>query len=264
VKSRALAAFLAVLAAAPSVLAQVPAATGVPSGAAGGSSGSSAAGVASGSGAPPAAVSASPPATTSTPATASAPTAVPTTLAPPTAPKSERPLIEDPHGVPVTFDSKDVAMRVYIAHGDVPSGAIPDPFEKLPKLPVKVRLAPGLYTVEAESPNASTGHDHIQVEHDAPMTVDVHGGNASVKAFGGVFIAAGIVATILGVVSIVSISPNDSSFNRWGVGLPLTLGGLGLSGLGLGMTFLGSTDFVAPHLPPGGAPHRTVSLSVRF
>jgi hypothetical protein len=165
--------------------------------------------------------------------------------------------------VPVTFTSTDVTMRVYIAHGDVPAGAVPDPFEKLPPLPVKVRLAPGAYTVEAESPNASTGHDRIRVEHDAPMTVEVHSGNASVKTFGGVFIAMGVVATILGVVTIVSIAPNDSSFNRWGVGLPLTLGGLGLGGLGIGMTFLGSTEIVAPHLPPGGAP-KGVSLVWRF
>jgi len=174
-----------------------------------------------------------------------------------------KPSIEAPDGVPVTFTSKDVAMHVYIAHGDVPANVVPDPFEKLPKLPVTVHLAPGTYTVEAESPNASTGHEVIRVEHDAPLTVDVRGGNASVKAFGGVFIAAGIVATILGIVTIASISPNDKSFSRWGVGLPLTLGGVGLAGLGVGMTVAGSTNIVAPHLPPGGAP-RGVSLLVRF
>ena len=177
--------------------------------------------------------------------------------------KDGRPAIEAPDGVPVTFTSKDVAMHAYIVHGDVPGGLIPDPFEKLPPLPVTVRLAPGTYTVEAESPNASTGHERIIVEHDAPMTVDIRAGNASVKAFGGVFIAAGIVATILGIVSIVSISPNDQTFNRWAVGLPLTLGGLGVGGLGIGMTALGSTNIVAPHLPPGGAP-RGVALVVRF
>ena len=175
----------------------------------------------------------------------------------------KRPAIEDPSGTPVTFDSTDYAMRVYLAKGDVRDDAIPDPFEKLPKLPTTVRLAPGTYTVEAESPNASTGHDRIVVEHDAPFTVQVHSGNASVKAFGGVFIGLGVVATILGIVSVISISPNDASFNRWAVGLPLTLGGIGLGGLGIGMTFLGSTEIKAPHLPPGGAP-KTVALTWKF
>jgi hypothetical protein len=184
------------------------------------------------------------------PAAPSAPSAPPAP-SPPAAPK--RPLIEDPSGTPVTFTSADVTMRVYVAHGDIRGTVVPDPYEKLPPLPYTVKLAPGTYTVEAESPNASTGHERVVIEHDSPITVDVHSGNASVKAFGGVFIAIGIVSVILGVVSIISISPNDSSFNRWGVGIPFTLGGLGLGGLGIGMTFAGSTEIVAPHHAPGHA-----------
>ncbi len=207
----------------------------------------------------PAPPASSAPATTPLPAPDS--TAPKPYTAPPEATK--RPVIEDPSGTPVTFDSKDVAMHVYIARGEVEANVIPDPFEKLPKLPFTVRLAPGVYTVEAESPNASTGHDRIYVEHDAPLKVDVHAGNASVKAFGTVFIAAGIVSAILGVVAIVSIAPNDASYNRWAVGLPLMLGGIGVGGLGLGMTFAGSTDIKAPHLPPGG-PAKGVALNFTF
>jgi hypothetical protein len=166
----------------------------------------------------------------------------------------KRPAIEDPSGTPVTFTSTDVTMRVYLAHGDIPAGVLPDPFEKLPPLPATVRLAPGTYTVEAESPNASTGHERIIVEHDAPLAVRVASGNASVKAFGGVFIALGVVSTLLGIITIVSISGNDASFNRWAIGLPLMLGGIGVVGLGIGMTFAGTTAIHAPHLPPGGAP----------
>ena len=91
-------------------------------------------------------------------------------------------------------------MRVYLAKGDVRGSMIPNPFEKLPPLPCTVRLAPGTYTAEAESPNASTGHERFAVEHDAPIKVDVRSGNASVKSFGGVFIGLGIVSTILGIV----------------------------------------------------------------
>ncbi len=181
----------------------------------------------------------------------------------------KRPAIEDPAGTPVTFDSTDYAMRVYLARGDIrDTNLIPDPYEKLPPLPCTVKLAPGTYTAEAESPNASTGHQRFVVEHDAPIQVQVHAGNASVKAFGGVFIGLGVVSTILGIVSIVSISPNDGSFNRWAVGLPLVLGGVGVGGLGIGMTFLGSTEIVAPHRAPGtpatpGAV-KGVALSLKF
>jgi len=187
----------------------------------------------------------------SAPSASAAPApAAPVKTEPPT---PKRPLIEDPAGTPVTFTSTDVTMRAYIAHGDIRGEVLPDPFEKLPPLPFTVKLAPGMYTVEAESPNASTGHDHIFVEHDSPIKVDIRSGNASVKAFGGVFIAIGIVAVILGIVSFVSISPNDQNFNRWGVGGGLLGGGLGLGGLGIGMTIAGSTNIVAPHVPPGRA-----------
>ncbi len=179
------------------------------------------------------------------------------------APSPPRPKIEDSAGVPVTFTSEDRTMRVYIAHGDVPEGVIPDPYEKLPALPFTVRLAPGTYTMEAESQTASTAHEHVSVEHDAPMTVRIRGGNAMVKTFGSVFIAAGVVATILGIVAIVSIAPNDKSFDRWAVGLPLSLGGVALAGLGIGMTALGSTNADVPRLPPGGAP-KGVALAVSF
>jgi hypothetical protein len=176
---------------------------------------------------------------------------------------AKRPAIEAPDGTPITFTSTDVTMRVYAAHGDVPAGTFPDPFEKLPPLPTTVRLAPGTYTLEAESPNSSTGHDRLHVESGAPVTVEVHSGNASVKAFGAVFIGVGTIAAILGIVTIVSISANDASFNRWGIGLPLILGGVGVGGLGIGMTALGSTDIHAPHPPPGGAP-KGVALRVQF
>jgi hypothetical protein len=179
------------------------------------------------------------------------------------APAPPRPKIEDPDGVPVTFTSEDKGMRVYIAHGEVPERAMPDPYEKLPQLPYTVRLAPGAYTVEAESQTASTAHDHVFVERDAPLTVRIRGGNAMVKTFGSVFIAAGVVAAILGIVAIVSISPHDQSFDRWAVGLPLSIGGVALAGLGVGMTALGSTNVDAPRLPPGGAPHG-VAFAVSF
>ena len=87
--------------------------------------------------------------------------------------------------MPVTFVSKDPAMEIYIAHGDVPARTFPDPFEKVGVVPVTVKLSPGQYTIETASAKSSTGHERLQVESNAPLTVDVHGGDAMVKAFGG-------------------------------------------------------------------------------
>jgi hypothetical protein len=186
-------------------------------------------------------------------------------LAAATAARAEgaRPAIESPQGVPVHFESNDRAMEIFIARGEVAPRAPPSAYEKLPTPPVTVRLDPGTYTVEAESPTASTGHQRIFVEHDAPMTVDVRGGDVMVKLLGGVCLTLGIVSTLLGVVAVVAISPHDSSYNRWGVGLPLLLGGAGVAGLGVGLTALGSTNIDAPRFAPGGSP-KGVALAGRF
>jgi hypothetical protein len=165
--------------------------------------------------------------------------------------------IESPDGVPVTFACDDPAMRIYLAHGEVAAHADPDPFVRVGQAPLTLRLAPGTYTIEAESPTSSTGHDRFLVEPNAPMRIEVRPGNASVKTVGAVFIGLGVIATVLGVVALVSISASDSHYNRWGIGLPLVIGGPAVGVLGWGMTALGSTDIQVPRLPPGGAPSRT-------
>jgi hypothetical protein len=182
------------------------------------------------------------------------------------------PAIASADGVPVQFVSKDPAMSIFLAKGDVPTRAFPDPFERVGHVPLTVRLSPGVYTVETSSPTTSTGHERIFVEAGAPVTVEVRGGDSSVKAIGTVLIALGAVAATLGVVAIVSISPHDENYNRFGIGLPLLLGGAGGAAVGVGMVALGSTNVVAPHLPPGGLPGGPrsrpaavgVSWSVRF
>jgi hypothetical protein len=172
----------------------------------------------------------------------------------PTARAQERPVVETPDGVAVSFTSDDPVMRIYIARGDVPARAPPSAYARAGVVPLTLRLAPGTYTVEAESPKASTGHQRLLVEPAAPMRVEVRSGSNTVKTMGTVLIAMGVVAAALGVVAIVSISPDDSHYNRFGIGLPLLLGGVGGAGLGFGLSALGSTELRVPRLPPGGAP----------
>jgi len=153
-----------------------------------------------------------------------------------------RPAIEFANGVDVTFTSKDVSTGIYLAHGDVPVGTTPDPFERVGLAPLTLKLAPGTYTLESGSPTASTGHQRFVVEQGKPLAIEVRPGSAGLKTIGGVFIGLGVVSMILGVIAIVSFSPGDSTYNRFGIGLPLLLGGAGVGGVGLTMAAVGASD----------------------
>jgi hypothetical protein len=170
-------------------------------------------------------------------------------------PEAKPPAIASPDGVPVTFMSKASSTVVYLAHGDVPARSEPDPFEKIGLTPVTLKLAPGTYTVETEGPTQSNGHERLVVEHDAPLTVNINPGDSNLKTVGTLLIALGVVSAVLGVVAIVSITKDDSHYDRWGIGLPLSIGGVVGAGVGFGMQAMGSTDVQAPHLPPGGVSH---------
>jgi hypothetical protein len=176
------------------------------------------------------------------------------------------PQIESPGGVPVTVTSRGPSTEIFIAHGDVPAGAVPDPFERVGVAPLDLQLAPGTYTMETASPTASGGHQRFAIEAGAPMTVQVRPGDANVKGIGSVLIGLGVVSVLLGVVAIVSISPDDSHYNRFGIGLPLLLGGAGGACLGVAMTALGSTDIRVRPAGGGGAKHASPipALAWRF
>jgi hypothetical protein len=161
--------------------------------------------------------------------------------------------IEAPDGVPVTITSTDPTTEIYLAHGDVPARSLPDPFVRVGRVPAALKLAPGTYSIETTSVTASGSHERFYVESGAPIAVEVRPGNALVKTIGSGLVVFGVVAVLLGIVAVVSISPDDTHYNRFGIGLPLLLGGAGGAGLGVGLIAVGSTDVRAPHEPPGGA-----------
>jgi hypothetical protein len=164
----------------------------------------------------------------------------------------------------VQFVSADPAIEIFLARGDVPARAVPDPFERVGHVPLTMRLAPGLYTVETTSPRSSAGHTRLFVEEGTPLTVEVRAGDATVKALGSALVGLGIVAVVLGVVAIATISPNDQNYNRFGIGLPLLLGGAGGACAGWAMTALGSTNVDATHLPPTAAVRSHASWGPSF
>ncbi len=210
-----------------------------------------------------------PPATPSTtPSTVpSTSTEAPIAPAPaPVGPATPTPKIAYDKGVEVRITSKDPSTEVFLAHGDVPIDTFPDPYERVGLAPLTIKLAAGTYSLETASPTQSTAHDRFMVEQGHPLDIEVRPGDANVKSIGAVLAGLGVVSIVLGVVAIVSFSPNDSSYNRFGVGLPLIIGGAAGCGIGIGMTVLGATTVrVDPHAQPryasGVTPVPTLTLA---
>ena len=187
------------------------------------------------------------------PATATAPATL-------IAPSPALAKIADAAGTPVTIGASNNDTWIFLAKGDVPENTLPDPFERVGVAPLEIRLAPGVYTLESGSPTSSTGRARFRVEQGHPFHIDVSNGDAMVKTFGAISIGTGIIAVLLGIVTIVSVSSNDSHFNRYALGLPLLIGGGAASALGVGLSFAGATSVKMP------ASNQAISgqLTIRF
>ena len=190
-------------------------------------------------------------------APATAPSSTPATLV---APSPALAKIADAAGTPVTIGASKNDTWIFLAKGDVPENTLPDPFERVGVAPLEIRLAPGVYTIESGSPTSSTGRARFRVEQGRPFHIDVSNGDSTVKTFGAVTIGTGIVAVLLGIVTIVSVSSNDSHFNRYAIGLPLLIGGGVASAVGVGLSFAGATSVKMP------ASNQAISgqLTIRF
>jgi hypothetical protein len=176
------------------------------------------------------------------------------------------PRIATPDGTPVTIVADQPDQVIYLARGEVVGSTIPDPFEHVGVAPVQLRLAPGTYTVESGGPTTSTGHAVVRVG-EAPLRLEVHTGNASLRTFGAIFIALGVTAVVAGIIVVASYTQKEGSFDKAAIALPLLIGG-GVSGLGgLGLTLAGTTNIVVPEGPPVPArqsPAAIASAVLRF
>ncbi|MGH7438583.1 MAG: hypothetical protein ACRENE_23085, partial [Polyangiaceae bacterium] len=182
------------------------------------------------------------------------------------APAHANPTIGYEKGVEVTVTSKDPATEIFLAHGDPPSGAFPDPYERIGLAPITIKLAAGTYSIETASPTQSTGHERFMVEQGKPLHIEIRAGEANVKGIGAVIAGLGVTAIVVGIVAIVSFSHNDSHYDRWGIGIPLVVGGAVGCGIGVGLTALGATRVDVQKQPQ---PTRTAlvalpALTVRF
>jgi hypothetical protein len=159
---------------------------------------------------------------------------------------SAAPKIEDPNGTPITLTASTINTTIYISKGDVPSDPFIDTYERIGIAPVTVKLAPGLYSLESSTPTASMGYTRFRVEQNKPIAIEVRNGDAMVRTFGDVLVALGVASIILGVLTATALAPHDSSYDRWGISLPLLGAGAAGSIVGVGMIAAGSTTFKMP------------------
>ena len=163
------------------------------------------------------------------------------------------PRIADESGTPVKIVSSHVDTQVFIARGPVPSRPEEDPFEPIGVAPIDIKLAPGMYTMETVGPTQSVGHQTVLIDR-WPTTIEVRTGDASVKTIGTILIATGVIAIVAGIVTVVTFGQgNDKNFNKFAVAIPLLVGGAAVTGIGIGMSFLGATN-IAPAKQPTALP----------
>jgi hypothetical protein len=156
------------------------------------------------------------------------------------------PKIEDPSGTPIRITASTINTTIYISKGDVPSDPLIDTYERIGIAPLTVKLAPGLYSLESSTPTASMGYTRFRVEQNEPIDIDVRNGDAMVRTFGDLLVALGVSSIILGVLTATALAPHDSSYNRWGISIPLLGAGAGGGIVGIGMIAAGSTTFKMP------------------
>jgi hypothetical protein len=171
--------------------------------------------------------------------------------------------IEADNGTPVTFTSTRPDTEIFVAAGDVPDRAYPDPFENVGVAPLTLKLAPGLYTIETVGPTQSTVHETIMVDRWS-RSYEVRPGDATVKTVGIVAIATGVVSILAGIIVAVSFGQGDGSFNKFAIAIPLLVAGGGVTLGGVGLSILGTTrlkeqkDKPAPPSAAGLGPTFTV------
>jgi len=144
--------------------------------------------------------------------------------------------LNPPTGTPVEIDADKPHVAVYVAQGLIRNvePSYPDPFVKIGRTPITVKLAPGMYTVTAESPEISVGSTVLQVGAE-PVHVRVKGGSSEARSMGTLLLAIGAAGVLaaLGVEVSYSSSPNGISKSKIAVPLFIAGGVIGGSGLAI-------------------------------
>jgi hypothetical protein len=161
----------------------------------------------------------------------------------------------------VEFDASKPLISVYVAQGiiDDTTPRYPDPFFKIGRTPVTVKLAPGTYTVNVESPETPVATTIVRVGAQ-PVHVRIKAGSDGVRGLGTLLLAAGATSALAGLVIELSYSAAPNGVSKSKIAIPLfAIGGAGVAG---GLTFyvLSGTTFEQDGLAPD---RRGMSFGVR-
>jgi hypothetical protein len=200
---------------------------------------------------PPPATAQTPPPPAPSPAPAPAPTP---------APAPAPPFLQET-GTALEFDSTKPLISVYLAPGVIEDTTprYPDPFFKIGRTPITVKVAPGTYTVNVESPDTPVATTIVRVGAQ-PVHVRVKAGNDGTRGLGTLLLAGGATALLAGLVLELSYSPAPNGISKSKIAIPLfAIGGAGVAG-GLTFYLLSGTSFEQDGLAPD---RRGMSFGVR-
>ncbi len=148
-------------------------------------------------------------------------------------PPPSRPAFVQPEtGVAVEFESDRPYVSVFVAQGAVEDTGprYPDPFVKLGRTPLSVKLAPGVYTVTVESPDISTQSTVFAVGSQ-PVHVRVRSGSAGAHGVGTLLLAIGAASVLAGLAIELSHSEAADGISKSKIAVPLFIaGGVGVAG----------------------------------
>jgi hypothetical protein len=169
------------------------------------------------------------------------------------APARVPPFVQPATGTPVEFDSDRPHVSVFVAPGIISNTrpSYPDPFVKIGRTPLATKLAPGTYTVTAESPDITNGSAVVQVGTQ-PVHVRVRAGSSDMRTMGSLVLGVGIASVLAAIAVEVSYSQTPTGISKSKIAVPLFIvGGVGV-GAGLALFFASGTTIE----PDGPKPDR--------
>jgi hypothetical protein len=147
------------------------------------------------------------------------------------APLPAAPAFVQDTGVPVEFQS-DRPASVFVAPGyfEGEGNVFPDPFVKLGRTPLSVKLVPGVYTVSVESPDIAPASQVFAVD-SRPLHLRVRTGSAGTRGMGTLLMAIGAASVLAGLVIELSHSQAADGISKHKITVPLFVaGGVGFAG----------------------------------
>jgi hypothetical protein len=152
-------------------------------------------------------------------------------------------------------------ISVYLATGivDDTTPRYPDPFFKMGRTPFTVKVAPGTYTVNIDSPDTTLATTIVRVGAQ-PVHVRIRAGSDGMHGLGTLLLAGGATAVLAALVLELSYTPAPNAISKSKIAVPLfAVGGAGVAS-GLTFYLLSGTSFEQDGLAPD---RRGMSFGVR-